>query len=111
MKRETLSGVRHFKGRQQRDIQVEYYFLKDYRFGEDESPLCGIKIVKSEIIDDQDHREVETAPSISYSEKFVKQIIQVMMQGLVTPIHMLEVIDQMVTLNQQEVKKKEVQAR
>jgi len=103
MKSETLIGTKKFTGDSGKQVAIEYYFLKDYRFGESENPLCGIKIVKQEVVFGERSMEVETAPAISYAERFVKQILNTMMRNQVTPIHMLEIIDEFITQNEESV--------
>jgi hypothetical protein len=96
-KSEILVGARTFTQISGRETSVEYYFLKDYRTDEEERPLCGIKVIKEEQINGEIKVEEEVAPALSYSERFVKQIINTMIRNLVTPIHMLEVIDEYMT--------------
>jgi hypothetical protein len=97
MKKIVLIDAIQLKGSSGKEMKVEYYFVKDYRFAEERLPLCGIKIIKQENKGREVVREVEIAPAISYSEKFVKQMIRKMIKNLVTPIHMLEVIDELVS--------------
>ncbi|HIT89170.1 MAG TPA: hypothetical protein IAC41_01960 [Candidatus Merdenecus merdavium] len=97
MKKSVLMDVVELQRSLDKTVRVEYYFVKDYRFEEDSRPLCGIKIVKWESRGTEVKKEIEIAPAISYSEKFVKQMIQKMVKNMVTPIHMLEVIDDLVT--------------
>jgi|GEM_PF-1871888 len=91
---EILVGTKTFMGVTGNEVSIEYYFLKDYRTDEEERPLCGIKLIKEEHVNGEKTVAEEIAPALSYSERFVKQIINAMIRNLVTPVHMLEVIDE-----------------
>lgn len=97
MKQMILVGMKEFEGDDGQLIQVEYYFTKDNRGDQDRTPLCGIQLIKWNKMKEAVEKEVEILPAISYSERFVRQILDKLMRNTVTPMQMTEVIDDLVS--------------
>lgn len=93
MKTECLIGSRVIWDCNNSKIKLEYYLTASKWNPEEKETLYGIKIVKYQF----ENREVEALKGISYSKKFVEQMISCLMDHTVTPICMLEVVDDYIT--------------
>lgn len=92
MKQIFLEGKKTVQLEDNRVMDLAYYLLENSR--EDNTVLYGIKITKT--IDE--YTESEEVDAISYSKEFVQQIIQTLMKNEVTPISMIEIIDEIITM-------------
>lgn len=92
MKQIFLEGKKTVQLEDNRVMDLAYYLLENPR--EDNTVLYGIKITKT--IDE--YTESEEVDAISYSKEFVQQIIQTLMKNEVTPISMIEIIDEIITM-------------
>lgn len=77
-----------------RMMRLEYMLTENHSTDNGEA-YYGIQIVK--YLDDG--LEVEEIGGISYSKDRVKSIIKILFQHLVTPISMVEIIDDLITLD------------
>lgn len=68
-----------------------FYYLTEETSIHTEGILYGIQIEKR----NGNEREVQTSGPISYSKSIVQQVIQKLIQHKITPVVMLEVIDDM----------------
>ncbi len=76
-----------------RMMRLEYKLTENHSI-DNEEPYYGIQIVK--YLDD--NMEMEEISGISYSKDKVKSIIKILFQHIVTPITMVEIIDDLITL-------------
>jgi hypothetical protein len=74
-------------------MELEYYLTKDTIVTSSELVVYGISIMKRQ---EQDI-EMEETGGVSESEELVKNMIQSLLKASVTPMSMLEVVDDMVT--------------
>lgn len=73
------------------------YYLMEKSQEVRSSKLYGIKIVKIVTDGKGSKQEEEMTPAISYSKAFVKQILLAMLKGTVTPVSVLEIVDDLVS--------------
>lgn len=73
------------------------YYLMEKSQAVRSSKLYGIKVVKNVTKGEGNLQEVEMTPAISYSRDFVKQILLAMLKGTVTPVSVLEIVDDLVS--------------
>lgn len=78
----------------ERFMELQYFLLEKNSVEEEEKMLYGIKIVKR--IDTC--IESEEVHAISYSKNFVKQLIKKLVDNEVTPISMIEILDDLQTI-------------
>lgn len=78
----------------ERFMELQYFLLEKNSVEEEEKMLYGIKIVKR--IDTC--IESEEVQAISYSKNFVKQLIKKLVDNEVTPISMIEILDDLQTI-------------
>ena len=76
-----------------RKMRLEYNLTENRNFNTEE-PYYGIKIIK--YLDD--NQEIEEVEGISYSKDKTETIAKVLFQQVVTPISMVEIVDQLITL-------------
>ena len=76
-----------------RIMRLEYYLTENHS-SENDAPYYGIQIIK--FIDD--NLEMEEINGVAYSKDKVKSIIKTLFQHVVTPISMVEIIDDLITL-------------
>ncbi|BCN30039.1 DUF6514 family protein [Anaeromicropila herbilytica] len=94
MKNKILVGSKTIELEDMRMMSLEYYLLEHVSEENKEKALYGVKITKK--IDD--YMESEEVDAISYSKEFVEQMIKQLMDNDVTPISMIEIIDEMITV-------------
>lgn len=97
MRKMILAGERCFESEDKRSIDLFYYLIEDYRDAAIDTPLYGIQITKRMKDLNGVIQEKETASAITYSEGLAKQIIYRLMDHMVTPMCLLEIVDDMVT--------------
>lgn len=74
-------------------IQLEYN-LTENRGLDNGEPYYGIQIIKY----GDENLEMEEIRGVSYSKDKVKTIIQILFHHVVTPISMVEIVDDLITL-------------
>lgn len=97
MKRIDLIGERNVELEDQREMVLNYYLIeKPSKANGDMNYLYGIKIEKQfgGIV------ESEEVEAISYSKEVVLQLINTLMECTVTPMTLVEVVDDLITLRQ-----------
>lgn len=76
-----------------RVMKLEYNITENQNTDTDE-PYYGIQIVKYL----GENRETEEIEGISYSREKVEAIVKILFQNIVTPISMVEIVDDIITL-------------
>lgn len=76
-----------------RMMRLEYN-LTEKRSTDNDEPYYGIQIIR--YLDD--NLDMEEISGISYSKDKVKSITEILFQHVVTPISMVEIIDDLITL-------------
>lgn len=97
MKRIDLIGERNVELEDQREMVLNYYLIEEpSKANGDMNYLYGIKIEKQfgGIV------ESEEVEAISYSKEVVLQLINTLMECTVTPMTLVEVVDDLITLRQ-----------
>lgn len=97
MRTYTLVGNRIYTDQEVGEIRLEYYLVEETRDVSNYLPLYGIRIIKYSRSESGLIREQRTASAISYSRIFVMEVLNKLIDHLVTPISMLEIIDDQVT--------------
>lgn len=97
MRNLCLVGEKSFFDEEKKEVNLQYYLIEEQRDIKVESTLYGIKIVKNKRDCGKIFQEQEVAASLSYSRDFVKQMIVKMMRGMVTPITMMEIMDDLMS--------------
>lgn len=97
MKRIDLIGERNVELEDQREMVLNYYLIEEpSKANGDMNYLYGIKIEKQfgGIV------ESEEVEALSYSKEVVLQLINTLMECTVTPMTLVEVVDELITLRQ-----------
>ena len=97
MKRIDLIGERNVELEDQREMVLNYYLIEEpSKANGDMNYLYGIKIEKQfgGIV------ESEEVEALSYLKEFVLQLINTLMEYTVTPMTLVEVVDDLITLRQ-----------
>ncbi len=97
MKRIDLIGERNVELEDQREMVLNYYLIEEpSKANGDMNYLYGIKIEKQfgGIV------ELEEVEALSYLKEFVLQLIDTLMECTVTPMALVEVVDDLITLRQ-----------
>ena len=76
-----------------RMMRLEYNLTENHMEDNDE-PYYGIQIIKYF----DDNLEMDEVSGISYSKDKVKSVTKILFQHVVTPISMVEIIDDLITL-------------
>ncbi len=76
-----------------RSMRLEYN-LTENRESDNSEPYFGIQIIK--LLDD--NLEAEEIKGISYSKEKVETMTRILYQNQVTPISMVEIVDDLITL-------------
>lgn len=97
MEKIFFMGEKNYEDEGNRKLNLKYYLLETRRAVADHGSVYGIGIEKTVKEQGRNLFEKETASGISYSEVFVKQMIHRLMDNLVTPISMIEILDDMIT--------------
>lgn len=93
MKVLSLRGIKRIELEKTRWIQLEYYISEEK--GECENnKIYGIAIVKKE----SSLEELELVNGISYDQQIVEDMILTLMNNIVTPMGLIESVDEMVTV-------------
>ena len=100
MKRIDLIGERNVELEDQREMVLNYYLIEEPSKANGDMNsmnfLYGIKIEKQfgGIV------ESEEVEALSYSKEVVLQLINTLMECTVTPMTLIEVVDELITLRQ-----------
>lgn len=97
MRELRLAGERSFENENRQRTSLFYYLVEDHRDMVVDTPLYGIQVQKQVKENGKIVKEKETAVAISYSEDFVKQLLYDLIHNMVTPMCLLEVLDDLVT--------------
>lgn len=95
MKVFNLMGEEKVLLENEKEMKLKYYLIESST-GTNGVTLYGIKVEK--IVDEE--KETEEINGVSYSKEFVTQIISTLIQYTVTPISLIEIVDEYVTLQQ-----------
>lgn len=76
-----------------RRMRLEYTITENHKSNSG-MPYFGIQIIK--YIDDD--LEIEEIKGVSFSKEKVEKIAQILFQHIVTPISMVEIVDNLITL-------------
>lgn len=96
MKQLYLVGNRELLDEECRQMNLGYYLIEEERDEKANTSLYGIQITKQTVKRGSVRTEKESTPALSYSRSFVEKMIFRLMEGSVTPIALLEVVDDMV---------------
>lgn len=78
--------------------QLDYYVTEMNQYISDqELQIYGIKIVNKVTEENRNYYDVEEIKNISYSKAYVQKLIDQLIEHLVTPICMIEIVDGLMT--------------
>lgn len=89
----TLEGKREVEAAEISRIELEYYLVREDSEESVGETAYGIAIVKR----DGEYTETEKTGGISYCEEEVRSILKLLIDGMVTPIGLLEIVDDLVS--------------
>lgn len=95
MRKDYLIGSTEVSQQEQK-IRLEYYLIEENR-DSNGSILYGMMIKREMHTPGKIERLQGTGKAISYSREYVERMIRLFMKNAVTPISMLELIDEYVT--------------
>ena len=93
MRKLYLEGTKTMIMEDNKEVQLDYYLVEDYKDRGQDISLYGIKIVKH--LDDC--LETEYTDPISYSRDIVKEMVHKLWNNGVTLVSMLEIVDDLVS--------------
>jgi hypothetical protein len=93
MRKLYLEGTKTMKMEDNKEVQLDYYLVEDFRDRGQDISLYGIKIVKHL----EEYLETEYTEPISYSRDVVKDMVHKLWDNGVTLVTMLEIVDDLVS--------------
>lgn len=93
MKKLYLEGTKTMILEDNKEVQLDYYLVEDYKDRGQDISLYGIKIVKHL----ENYLETEYTDPISYSRDIVKEMVHKLWYNGVTIVSMLEIVDDLVS--------------
>ncbi len=93
MRKLYLEGTKTMIMEDNKEIQLDYYLVEDFRDRGQDISLYGIKIVRHL----EDYLETEYTEPISYSRDIVKDMVHKLWNNGVTIVTMLEIVDDLVS--------------
>lgn len=92
-----LIGTKEIKDCNNDKMKLEYYLTVIKSDFDEIDAIYGIQLVKCKRTGKRIEKEMETIKRLSYSKKLVEQIIVCLMDNTVTPICMLEIVDEYIS--------------
>ncbi len=90
MRINTLFGTKELAGEESGPMRLSYYLVQETGNGDQDTPSYGIGIVKET---ENGAPEKEWIPGISKSRQETEQLLRRMMEGGVTPVSAVSVVD------------------
>lgn len=97
MKEFILAGDNSFESEEGKKFLLKYYIIKEFINKEIKKPLFGIAVYKYDITHNEVLIEKEESEAITYSVAIVKRMAEQLVKMTITPISMLEVLDDLVS--------------
>jgi hypothetical protein len=92
-----LEGVRKISINK-KDLELYYFITEiDQYIADRLIPIYGIKIVNKIKEEEKIHYEIETVKKLSYSKDLVQRLSEKLMKHLITPLCMIEIIDELMS--------------
>lgn len=101
MQKEFLIETRSVTDEKGRLLNLKYYLIEETPVSEG-APLYRICVKKS-ITEKPGMEEAESTPPVSHSEHFVRQVLGQLIQNAVTPVCLLEIVDDIITKEDMQV--------
>lgn len=76
-------------------LNLKYYLIEEEQPSSD-TPLYRLCIKKS-AAEQPGMEETESTPPVSYSETFARQVLRELIKNAVTPVCLLEIVDDLIT--------------
>jgi len=76
-------------------LNLKYYLIEE-ELPQPAAPLYRICIKKS-VFEEPDVEETESTPPVSHSETFTRRVLSRLIRNAVTPVCLLEIVDDMIT--------------
>lgn len=92
-----LIGTTKFDAGNNTQIKLEYYLTEEIRDIETSSALYGVEVKKEIRNKNGIFLEQERATSLSYSRTTVENLIHILLLNTVTPMNLLEIVDDYIT--------------
>lgn len=93
MRKLYLEGTKRMMLEDNKEVQLDYYLVEDFKDRGHDISLYGIKIVRHL----EDYLETEDTEPISYSRDIVKDMVHKLWNNEVTLVTMLEIVDDLVS--------------
>ncbi len=93
MRKLYLEGTKRMMLEDNKEVQLDYYLVEDFKDRGQDISLYGIKIVRHL----EDYLETEDTEPISYSRDIVKDMVHKLWNNEVTLVTMLEIVDDLVS--------------
>lgn len=93
MRKLYLEGTKTMVMEDNKEVQLDYYLVEDFKDRGQDISLYGIKIVKHL----EDYLETEYTEPISYSRDIVENMVHKLWNNGVTLVSMLEIVDDLVS--------------
>lgn len=95
-------GTEELQGCSAKEISLEYYMIEvnGYSYELEQQRLYGIQVIKTEIDEaNKINTETELIPDVSSNKDTVKGIIEKLVENKVTPICLMNVLEDIVGIN------------
>lgn len=92
-----LIGRTEFDAGNNTQVKLAYYLTEETRGIDASSALYGVEVKKESRSKNGILREQERARSLSYSRKTVENLIHLLLTNSVTPMNLLEVVDDFIS--------------
>lgn len=92
-----LIGERSFENDRGETVRLTYYLIEECRDMTVGAPLYGVRIIKQTRNRGRFTQERETQGAISYSKELVLHMLDKLLNGMVTPSAMPEILDDLIS--------------
>lgn len=90
-----LKGNHDLHDEKNRNMQLSYYLVEDTRDKEENRSLYSIQITKKRDHGGWMETEEDITPALSDSKEMVERMIEKLVKGVVTPVSLIEIVDDM----------------
>lgn len=81
-----------------KELSIDYFLTETKQFYKDKiKSVYGIKVISKVITRNETYYEVESVINISYSKKLVLKLLDQLAKHIVTPVCLIEIIDELMT--------------
>ncbi|MFP4698166.1 MAG: DUF6514 family protein [Eubacteriales bacterium] len=96
-----LEGVRKVTVEKNKKLEMQYYITElDHYIADHLTQIYGIEIINKVDEKGGTYYEKECVTNLSFSKDYVQRLINILMNNLVTPVCMIEIIDELMNDSQ-----------